>query len=220
MTLVNCALAQYNDVVLTNQLSNQVTQVSVRAGFDQAMVPDLENYKLNYKDVLRFRIEEDPVKSTEPLEVVVTALGYASFPVCRNSDTVLTLNVRGKTLAQVKAELKEKLDAEYYNDCHIYLQLLTSNLAFGQAYFFGRVRGVVKLTPGEPKTVTEAIIELGFDDFADLKRVRINRMDPQTQKIKVINVNVKKVLDGDRTLDQVLQDGDRVEVPEVTFRLW
>ena len=179
--------------------------------------PRQDTYQLMPQDKLRFRIEEDPVKSTEPAELLVTALGEVSFPVSRGFDTAITLSVLGKTLEQVKTELKARLDADYYQDAHCSLQLVIQSQRTAQVQYFGAVRGVVKIQSGEKKTVTDGLFELTVDDYADLRRVTINRLDPVTKKAQYLKVNVQKVLEGDRTQDVVLQDGDRVEVPQKTF---
>lgn len=172
----------------------------------------IETYRLAAADKLRYSIDEDPVQSATATELVVTPLGDVSFQVSRGYDAIIVLNVRGKKLEEVKRELKTRLDAEYYRDAQVSLQLVSPSLRIGQVQFYNMVRGTVKLIPGETKYVSDGILELNYNDFADLKRVKLYRLDSTNKQPRIINV--KKVLEGDRSQDVILKDGDRIEVPE------
>jgi protein involved in polysaccharide export with SLBB domain len=210
-------------------LSANITNLSARLAVAKTNLPAVpaatsaqpstpDTYKLVPQDRMYLRIEEDPAESIEPSLVTVTALGEASFPVSRGFDTVITLTVRGKTLGEVKAELKARLDADYYQDAHLNLQLVSQSQRMGKAQIYGAFRGVVQLPPLDPKTVTDALIEGGYPDYANLKKVTIHRLDPLTKKDKPIVVDVQRILDtGDRSADVPLQDGDRIEVVEKTI---
>lgn len=189
--------------------TNEAVSATPAAVFGAA----IETYRLAAADKLRYSIDEDPVLSANATELVVTPLGDVSFQVSRGFDTIIVLNVRGKTLEEVKRELKTRLDAEYYRNAQVSLQLVSPSLRIGQAQFFGMVRGPVKLIPGETKYVSDGILELNYNDFADLRRVKLFRLG-STNKLPRI-IDVKKVLErGDRSLDVILKDGDRIEVPE------
>ena len=175
----------------------------------------IDTYRLAAADKLRFSIDEDPIQSANATELVVTPLGDVSFPVSRGFDTIIVLNVRGKKLEEVKRELKTRLDAEYYRDAQVSLQLVSPSLRIGEAKFFKMVRGTVKLIPGETKYVSDGILELNYNDFADLKHVKLYRQDSTNKQPRIIVIDVKKVLEGgDRSQDVILKDGDRIEVPE------
>ena len=80
------------------------------------------------------------------------------------------------------------------------------------------VRGTIELFPSEQKMLSAAIIQLGYNEFADLKKVKLHRIDPATGENKTTTVDVKDILKtNDRSKDVILQDGDRVEVPERGF---
>jgi protein involved in polysaccharide export with SLBB domain len=168
-------------------------------------------------DQLLLTIEDDPVQGDEPITVTITDLGEAHFPVSRGFATSVTLKVTGKSLDEVKSELKAKLDEEYYHDAQVSLRMLSRGDSAGTAYFFGAVRGSVRLPPGRKLTVAEAILGLGYSEFANLKRVTINRRDPATNQPIELRVDVQAVLAGAREQDVELQDGDRVEVAEKSF---
>ncbi|MBU6401904.1 MAG: hypothetical protein KGS61_16430, partial [Verrucomicrobia bacterium] len=63
--------------------------------------------------------------------------------------------------------------------------------------------------------VTQAILQKGYSDFANLKKVKVTRVDPITKKTSIHEINVKSLLDKpDPAKDLILQDKDIVEVPE------
>lgn len=84
----------------------------------------------------------------------------------------------------------------------------------GKLLFTGAVKSnVLQLVPGEKWTIYEALAQVGMTDFANQKKIIVNRIDPTTQKIEVITVDMDLVRK-DRTKDLLLQDGDRIEVKE------
>jgi protein involved in polysaccharide export with SLBB domain len=196
-------------VVSSGAQTNETANPTNATNFGAA----IESYRLAAADKLRFSVEEDPIQAANAIELVVTPLGDVSFPVSRGFDAIIVLNVRGRMLDEVKRELKTRLDAEYYQDAHVSLQLVNPSLRIGQVQFFNMVRGTVKLIPGETKYVSDGILELNYNDFADLRRVRLYRLDSTNKQPRIIDV--KKVLEGgDRSQDVILKDGDRIEVPE------
>jgi hypothetical protein len=81
-------------------------------------------------------------------------------------------------------------------------------------WFRGEVQGKYELKPGAATTLSEALMELRPSDFANLKKVKVDRFDPVTQQNKSVIINVKEILDkGTRTQDWKLADGDRIYVP-------
>ncbi len=119
------------------------------------------------------------------------------------------------TMKENEASLKSMLSLTNLN------KLLADSLSrsaypwlAGKATFFGAVKGQVSLGD-EPKTVTQAMMLLGYNEFANLTTgVILRRTDPKTNKDLEIRVNVKAVIDGNRDADVILQDGDRIEVKE------
>ena len=182
---------------------------------------DQSRYRLMPNDRLAFRIEEDPVKSSDPTAVTVTPLGEIHFQVTRGSDLSIVVNARGKTIAEVKAELKSRLDAEYYQNSTVFLNVLNHYLQQGKVLFVGSsIKAVIQLRPGETKTLTEAIIQVGYSDFVNLKKVVVERLDPVTKQLSTINVDVDAVIRlKDRSKDILLQDGDRVKTVDKIFNL-
>ncbi len=178
-----------------------------------------ESYQPNPQDKFLFRIEEDPNKGSEPEIRNVSALYDIQFNASHGTDTPISLNVRGKTIAEIKKELKAKLDADYYQNATVYLKLFDQFQRPGKVYVTGIMRGQVTLQPGEQKTVMKAILELGGEsEYANFKKVKLFRFNPATNKEDITIIDVGAMLKGgSRKDDKVLQDGDHIEVPEKGF---
>lgn len=177
--------------------------------------PSEEIVELNPQDKLFFSIREDPIRGAAPEEVHVNAQGDLQFRVSRGADDTVTINVRNKTLAAVERELKAKLEADYYQKVTIELRVKEQTKKVGQVLFTGAVRGnFIQLLPGETKTLFEGVYQVGISEFANLKKVKLNRVNPQTRETESRVIDLESVRKGDRSKDVSLQDGDRVEVPE------
>lgn len=185
---------------------------------------DAEARDLKAGDVLRFSVEQDPATAKLIQLVDITAAGEALFPVTKESDLYVKLSARGKKLADLRKEVKTLLDAEYYNDCAVKIDLeqirsdpsIASPENSSKVTVFGVTSGSVLIREGETKTLTDLILGLGqLGPRAKLTEVRIRRMDPATKREVITEHDVKKLLkEGDRSKDPVLKDGDRVEIPE------
>lgn len=177
----------------------------------------VETYQLAAGDKLSFQVEEDPAKQRELIELLVPQVGGVEFPVSRDDRSVtVALDVIGKTIPQVKTELKTVLERDYYQKATVKLRVFDANQQRGQVAFWGAVRGLLPLDPNKPMKVSDGILQLGWDQmYANLKRVEVVRTDPATKQKKTIIVNVQKILDKDgNAKDVILQDGDRVHVPD------
>jgi protein involved in polysaccharide export with SLBB domain len=198
------------------------TDTNAAAGAAAASANDTDKdvaraYKLQPGDRVLYRVLQDPVRATDPETLGVNALGEIHFPISRGSATVVTVGVRARTLDDVRGELKRRLDADYYYDAEVELKLLDRTVRTGQVLVYGRgVRGgAIVLAAGEQKTLFEAILHAGPTEFANLRKVRLHRVDPATQESRSEVIDVEEIKrTGSRLKDVVLQDGDRIEVPE------
>lgn len=176
------------------------------------------NYTLRTGDRLQYRLAEDPERGPTPIPVDINNLGEASFPVSRNFDLRITFEVRGKTVEEVREQLRERLLADYYNKATVELTLADKILDAAKVQFFGTgmVRGEIAIPrDGPPLTLSDALLRVNPPEFANLRKVKIHRPDPLTGQVKVIEVDANAVIkNGQRDKDVVLQDGDRIEVPE------
>jgi protein involved in polysaccharide export with SLBB domain len=174
-----------------------------------------ETYCLSVQDKLLYRVSEDPVRSAEPDEVFVNAQGKAHFRVSAGFDELITLQASGKTLGQLKEELRQQLTETYYEQATIELKLKESTPRVGKVLFYGAVRGnLLQLLPGETKTIFEGVYQVGVSEYANLKKVKLSRLNPRTGETDAWIINLDAIKKGARTHDVTLQDGDRIEVPE------
>lgn len=203
----------------TNAIPTSATN-GVTATLDKI---DAEARDLKPGDVLRFSIDQDPAAAKLIQLVDITAAGEALFPVSKESDRYVKLNARGKKLAALRLEVKQLLDAEYYNDCAVKIDLdrirqdasVANPESLAKVTVFGVTSGSITIREGETKTLTDLIIQLGQLPKAKLNEVKIRRLDPATKREIVTEHDVRKLMkEGDRTKDPILQDGDRVEIPE------
>jgi protein involved in polysaccharide export with SLBB domain len=182
-----------------------------------------KTYKLVHQDKIKYAIVEDPVRDVEFPELIVSSLGQLSFPVSRiRQSPLVSIQAVGKTLEQVKAELVAQLEIDYYHKATVSLELTSKSERFGQVTFVGPIiKGQLKLTPGEQKKLSEAIVEKGYSDFAKLKRVKVTRTEPGSKKPKEIFVDIDAVLHkGMKDKDIILEDGDTIDVPEKGFNIF
>lgn len=170
--------------------------------------------RLKTGDKLLYSVVEDPIKAPIQDDVLVNSRGEANFLVSRAYNELLTLNVAGKTLSQVQAELKEKLEANYYKQATVHLKLKEASMRSGQVLLFGSVRNsFVVIQPGEQKKLLEAVLQAGPNEFANLKKVKLSRIDPETGALDVKTINVEDIKKNP-TKDIYVRDGDRIEIPE------
>ena len=126
--------------------------------------------KLGIGDHVSFRIVED---RHEPIRLFVTDSGEMEIPL------VGRVNARGKTCKQLAYEIKPLFEKEYFKNATVIIGLdLVSTKPLGKVFITGQVRsgGVMELMPGEPVTVSQAILRAGgVGDFADKRKVRLVR---------------------------------------------
>jgi protein involved in polysaccharide export with SLBB domain len=185
----------------------------------QAAAP--ESHQLSPMDKLTISIDQDPIPG-RPIEVAVSSLYNLEIPVSRCCESTIALNVKGKSVAEVQAELKSRLQQEYYKNADVQLKLVERdpNRRVGQVWLRGAVKGnIVQLEGGKRKTLWEALTQVGTTEFAKLSKVRVDRVDTVTGETKKIFVDIEAVDKGDRNKDLELQDGDRITVSEKWFNI-
>ncbi len=170
-------------------------------------------------DVFRFAIKEDPSQGSLSQEIVVSDGGEIHIPITGSSTEYITVDIRGKKLLEIRNEIKQKMDENYYQDATISLDLsavysgLAAPTGFGKARVFGELKGLIPLPDGEDVWLTDALNSLPDNPMANLKKVKIHRTNKQTKVQSTIEVNVEKILKTNaRDKDVKLMDGDRVEV--------
>jgi protein involved in polysaccharide export with SLBB domain len=179
---------------------------------------DLENVgeKVGPGDKVIFSVAEDPVVGA-PTEVLVDSKWNLRFLVCRGFSEEVVVNAENKTLPQLQKELKEKLDAKFYQNATVTLTVGAQALQPGKITITGPVRNYfVQLVPGERRKLLDAILQAGPSEFANLKRVKLMRIDPKTGKNSEEIINVEAIKK-DPTKDIMVKDGDRLDIPEKNF---
>lgn len=186
-----------------------------------AGVIDADTRELRPGDTFRYRIEEDPGASSESMRTTVTATGDIHFNVSRRYDTYVTISARGKRVADIRQALKEKLEADYYQTATVSLNLdnverspASVATSTGKVQVFGEIQTVLPLPEDRDLMLSDAVLLLPRNDFANLKRVKIHRSNAETRERETIEVDVDRILrKNDRSLDVRLKDGDRLEIP-------
>lgn len=171
------------------------------------------SYQLAPMDKLSVSIAQDPVQG-RPIEISVSPLGDLTVPVSRCCEESITINVRGKTVEEAEKEIKQRLEGEFYESATVQLRVVDPTRRKAQALLRGAVRGnTVLFDAGKPKTLWEALTEVGVTDYANMKKVKLDRSDGSGGS-KITYHDIDAVNKGDRTKDIELQDGDRITVPE------
>ncbi|MEW6158912.1 MAG: hypothetical protein AB1813_15920 [Verrucomicrobiota bacterium] len=172
-----------------------------------------DSYVLGPMDILAYEIQEDP-KRKEPVQCAVGVQGDVSFRVSQGYNTTIDLKVTGKTIEEVRRLLKARLEENFYTTATVQLNLKQAAIRQGTVYFTGEVRGnTLQIQPSDKKTLSQALIQIGVTEFANLSKVRLLREDLVNKTNIVRYVNVKKINEGDRTEeDPILQDKDRIDV--------
>jgi protein involved in polysaccharide export with SLBB domain len=126
--------------------------------------------KLGIGDHVSFRIVED---RHEPIRLFVTDSGEMEIPL------IGRVEARGKTCKQLAYEIKPLFEKEYFKKATVIIGLdLVSTKPLGKVFITGQVRsgGLMELMPGEPVTVSQAILRAGgVGDFADKRKIRLVR---------------------------------------------
>ncbi len=173
------------------------------------------NRRIQQGDQLVVRIEQDhdgnlPVVVSQSGEVLVEPLA----PV----------RVAGMTVGQAQGELKRLLEKDYYYNATVRLTLASANrqATLGNVYLSGYVKreGAVPMYAEKPLTISQAILAAsGFKEYADDRKVKVTRPGRNGGAPQVFIIDVKEILKNGKLEDDItLQDGDRINVPEVFIR--
>ena len=171
-------------------------------------------------DIIRYSLEEDPVRGKEFMAVTVTQLYDAHFPVSRGFEKLVIINVRSKKLAGVKESLVRELEEKYYKKASVDLSLYsTGDGAFGvlgpKVIVFGELSGSFAIREGEKLMCSEVVLRAGGGgtrtEWADLKRVKVHRKAVDGGKAETLTVDVDAVLRKNKQDEDVeLKDGDKI----------
>ncbi len=186
---------------------------SVYAPQERMQVVDPDK-KLSAGDMLTVEIVEDKEGG---LPRVVTASGAIAVP------PLGYIQVVGKTTTEASADIKHRLEADYYYHATVKLNIdrvSPIQVRAGTVTLSGQVRlaGPQEMIAGEPLRLSSAILKAGgFTEWANPKKVKLTRQvngSPQSTEY-----NVKEIIEsGNEKADPILQDGDRINVPKAWIR--
>lgn len=170
--------------------------------------------KLSAGDFVTVEIVEDKKGGVQR---AVTAAGAIDVP------PGIRIQVSGKTTTEAAAEIKRRLEAEYYHRATVKLSIdrvSPVQVRSGTVILSGEVRmvGPQEMIAGEPLRLSSAILKAGgFTQWAEQKKVQVTSQVNGAAKSK--DYNVKKIIEkGDENEDPILQDGDRIHVPKTWIR--
>ena len=170
--------------------------------------------KLSAGDQVTLEIVEDKEGG---LPRVVTAAGDLDVPELGR------VNVAGKTTAEAAADIKRRLEADYYYRATVRLaidRVSPVQVRSGVVYLSGEVRqvGPQEIVAGEALTLSNAVLKAGgLTEWADSKKVKLMRQ--RGGSTQTTEHNYKSIIErGDVKNDPVLQDGDRINIPKIFFR--
>ena len=171
---------------------------------------------LHVGDQVSVEIVED---KEGPSAKIVTATGEIDLPPLGR------VHVAGKSCSEIEAELKRKLEADYYYTAtvHVAIDAVSEEApVYGKVYIAGAVRapGPVLLDPTEHVTVSNLILKAGgFAQFAASDNVRVTRKEKDGEK-QTFSVNVLGVWKAARNAeDPEVLDGDYIYVPQKLVNL-
>jgi len=183
------------------------------AGSSGAVAPD-SSRSLGVGDQVTFEIVED---KAAPLSKRITDTGELDVPY------IGRVRASGKTCEQVAAEIKRRLEADYYFKATVKLGIDLVNvkpsgpMTMGKVYVSGQVRapGPQEMMPGEKTSVSAVIMKAGgCTQFGDSRKVKV------TRKVKgggteSFVVDIKGVLErGELDQDRDVREGDYIYVPQ------
>ena len=171
------------------------------------------NKRLNVGDAVSIEIVED---QEGPFTREVSPTGEIEvFPLGR-------VRVNGKTTSEAEADIKRKLEADYYHAATVRVAIdrINPTASLRKVQVTGEVRapGPYEWPTSEPMHLTEAINRAGnFTEWADSANVVLYRLiNGATQSSKHNVKDIQK--SGKISEDPRLQDGDRIFVPKKLFR--
>ncbi len=200
-----------------NDIDNTVGSKDLSRDTDENKAPKPQSerrrqrYVVDRNDVLKIEVFDEPYLSTT---TKISEDGMLSYPF------IGEVKVLGLTTQEVEKLLEERLKDGYLKDPKVTVLLdveMMQQYQEKEVFVMGHVRnpGAIPLL-GKYISVLEAISKAGgFSEFAAPNRTKIMRVENGVKKI--IKVNLKKAIKGDKSQDIILKPGDIINVPPTIF---
>ncbi len=187
-------------------------------------------HKFKPMDQVIYDVKEDPISPASGSDLQrfrVTPLGEIRFLVSRGFGEYILVKVKDRSLDEVREELKQKLEADYYEKATVYLKVensLQDQLKRREVFFYGEAKGKVEIPPDGKLMLSAALLQVGYSEWANLKKIHIHRLDPVTGERRTQYFNVHEILHPPKNKlhpkDFELQDEDRIQVEEKGFNFF
>lgn len=149
------------------------------AGAPDASAPPV----LRANDRLLFRIAEDPVRGATPMRLGVNSLGEASFPISPGFRRSHHPAGAGEDPGPGPGRDLREADGGVLPQGHRGTGHGREDSTPGKVQFFGEVQTVIALSPDQPPLkLSDAILQVRAPEFANLKRVKIHRLNATTDR--------------------------------------
>lgn len=174
-----------------------------------------DHRKLMVGDRLSYRVLEEEL---EPRPIVVADSGEAEIPL------IGRVPAAGKTCKELAIAVKHELEKDYFYHATVIIGLDTASAkSRGRVFLTGQVRtqGAMEIPATGDFTLSKAIMQAGgFGDFANQRKVKVLRTQPDGKTARTYFVDVEEVLKGAVDKDLVLQPDDVIIVPERAVTLY
>jgi len=174
---------------------------------ERALSQGAENYRLAANDLLDFRVYDEPDLTAE---VRLAGDGTAIFPL------IGSVSLRGKTIPQATALLRERYMAGYLVNPQVSLMIRT--YAKRSFTVLGQVQkpGTYEIEGDEAISLLQAVgMAGGYTRIADPGNITVRRTDGGQEQ--VMRFNGRRMAKGDASPDCVVRPGDVITVGESIF---
>ena len=169
------------------------------------------NSKLGAGDTISIQIKED---NDPVLKTIVTATGEVEL------NGLGRVYVSGRNTTEAAALVATYLKQKYYHQATVEIGIIAKDINNGPRPFKVFVNGKVG-RPGpqyfmavSPLKLSEAVTVAGTGPYSEIRKIKLTRGGKSTE------YDVRAIIrDGRPDLDILLQDGDTIYVPTVTWRV-
>ncbi len=182
--------------------TSEGTATAIPAGM--APVTD-ESYRIKQEDVIQFSVWGEP--ELRNLQLLVTPDGSINVPLLGS------VKAEGYTISELKESIKQRFESEgIFVNPSLQIAILTVNRP--RARVLGEVNRPGEFEFKEGDRILDAIAQAGsYKDNAWLERASLMRKGSE----QPIELDLKKLLDGDLTQNYELQKGDTIYIPPENY---